>query len=311
MKSYLVVGSAITNRLIFTDGRVVEDILGGGIYALEGVRLYTDDVTFVASVGEDYDQYYGEFMRINGLGYEGISIRSEHTHYNELVYAPDGQYIEYSIYGEAFSARNWPALAVTPEDIERHLPGAKGMYCFLKDEGDFCDRMRALHDKYDFKLMWEIPPRLDTSHCDWFLKTLEFVDIYSLNRPESFALFGVDSEEAAVERIREIGVPCYYRVGQKGAYMIMGGEVHFVPVVHLVPAEEEVDPTGCGNCSTAAAMWAFTEGYDPLMICILANISAAYNVKQYGPLIDMSEEVRAEACALAEQMYRQRKSEER
>ena len=44
-----------------------------------------------------------------------------------------------------------------------------------------------------------------------------------------------------------------------------------------------VDPTGCGNVSTAAALYGWCEGYEPKKIARLANISAAYNLLQYGP----------------------------
>ena len=50
-----------------------------------------------------------------------------------------------------------------------------------------------------------------------------------------------------------------------------------------MPPEAEVDPTGCGNCSTAAAMWAYCEGYDLRQIASIANVAAAYNVQQFGP----------------------------
>ena len=66
--------------------------------------------------------------------------------------------------------------------------------------------------------------------------------------------------------------------------------------------DNEVDPTGCGNISTAAAMWAFFEGYDPLRICIWAAICAGYNALQYGPYPRMDAETRAEAQKLMEEL---------
>ena len=101
----------------------------------------------------------------------------------------------------------------------------------------------------------------------------------------------------ATMNLKELGVPCYYRVGSKGAYMIMNGEVEFVPVVHLVPKEEEVDPTGCGNSSTAAALWAFCEGMTTKEICAWGNIVAAHNVLQFGPTKVINQAKRDEAMA--------------
>ena len=84
------------------------------------------------------------------------------------------------------------------------------------------------------------------------------MDYYSLNRPESFDLFGVKTEEAAIEKMQQIGVPCFYRVGKRGAYFIKDGEVAFEPSVELGP---QMDPTGCGNSSTAACFAAMCKGW--------------------------------------------------
>jgi sugar/nucleoside kinase (ribokinase family) len=46
---------------------------------------------------------------------------------------------------------------------------------------------------------------------------------------------------------------------------------------------EIIDTTGCGNCSTAAALAGFCEGYEPEKIARMGNIAAAYNLLQYGP----------------------------
>ena len=56
--------------------------------------------------------------------------------------------------------------------------------------------------------------------------------------------------------------------------------------------------TGCGNCSTAAALIGLAECKSPIEILAMANISAAYNAKQYGPWKRTDEKTRMEAEAL-------------
>ena len=86
--------------------------------------------------------------------------------------------------------------------------------------------------------------------------------------------------------------------------MISDGKEYFVPMISTVASELEIDPTGCGNTSTGAAMWAFCEGYDPLMTCIIGNVVASYNVRQYGPYQDMSQKTRDEMLKIAEDIYK-------
>ena len=158
--------------------------------------------------------------------------------------------------------------------------------------------------------MWEVTPVTYlgiTEYYDEFMEYLQKCDIYSLNRFEAFVIFGVDTDEEVIERIKALGKPCYYRIGTEGAYMITASDTVKIPMISVVPRDEEIDPTGCGNSSTAAAMWAFCEGYDPLMIGLIAGVAAAYNVRQYGPWPDMSEEVRAEALAFADRLAKQYK----
>ena len=79
-------------------------------------------------------------------------------------------------------------------------------------------------------------------------------------------------------------------------------------MISTVPADQEIDPTGCGNTSTGAVMWAWFEGYDPLMTCVIGNVVASYNVRQYGPFLDMSEDIRKEMLAKAQEIYDERKA---
>ena len=44
---------------------------------------------------------------------------------------------------------------------------------------------------------------------------LEYVDIFSINRPESFRLFGVEDIDRIVELLKDTGKPCYYRLLEK------------------------------------------------------------------------------------------------
>ena len=96
-----------------------------------------------------------------------------------------------------------------------------------------------------------------------------------------------------------------FRVGEKGLYTIAEGRHWFVP---SVGSETAVDPTGCGNCSTGASLYAFCEGYDPLMIGVMANVAAAYNVRQYGPYPLFDEKARLEALKMSEELYRELKN---
>ena len=57
----------------------------------------------------------------------------------------------------------------------------------------------------------------------------------------------------------------------------------------------EVDPTGCGNASTAAAMTGLVEKRSFEEVGAMAAVAASYNARQYGPMAFMNQERRSEA----------------
>ncbi len=64
-----------------------------------------------------------------------------------------------------------------------------------------------------------------------------------------------------------------------------------------------MDPTGCGNSSTAAAMWAWIKTENPVMTGILANIVGGYNVSYKGVIDEFTPEMRRHAFELAISYY--------
>ena len=301
---YIALGSWFLNDIAFADGRKMEDLMGGcGLFAYCGLLQYTSDALFLGAVGTDMEEKFGAFIDRNHISRKGFLTYPNRTTVARLRYEPDGQWNEEFFYGPR-------ELGI---DVNFHVPEmyekveqvlsqgrTKGLYTVDKvADRDSQRRMDRLREKYGVKLMWE----LFTADCrPENLKTLveealPCYDIYSLNRTESYTLFSVSTEEEAIQRILEIGRPCFFRAGSKGSYMIRDGHVAFMPTVNLVPREQEIDPTGCGNCSTAAALWAFCEGYDDLEIAALANVAAAYNGQQYGPWPTFTPELRAQALA--------------
>lgn len=305
---YIAAGMTITNDVVFADGTTSKRHMGGSAFALEGIRQWTDSVLYVSNVGPDFPDYYGEWFKNNGLSMDGVRFTMPHTHYNIVKYFPDHQYYEYSIYGETYiqdQAKNW---MTTPEQILEVCDGVKGIYLDVNVYNSVWKKGIPFIQEKGCKVMWEIPAYVkNPEHHDRIWETIDLVDIYSLNLPESKILFGTENEEQAIERILEIGKPCFYRVGSKGSYMIMDGQVAFAPSIDI---GEPVDPTGCGNCSTASALYCWCEGYDPLMICIMSNIAAAHNILQYGLYPQFTPEVIANAHALAEDYYKKLKTEE-
>lgn len=299
---YVVVGGTILNDMLYADGSTASGYLGGTIYSVNGVRPYEDDVLYVTKTGPNYMEEMGEYLTNNNLSTAGIHATLPKTIWSRVEYKPSGEWFEYSIYDD-YSFDDWARDAkFTDEEILAHIgPDTKGMYV----EGhnpEFLDKIHAISP--DCKAMWEI----STRHCnepefhEQTMKGIAECDIYSLNKPESMNLFGTKSEEESVQRIIELGKPCFFRVGTGGSYMIQDGKAWFAP---LIDFGKSVDATGCGNCSTAAAMYGYAEGLHPLMTAIKANIASGINAAQFGPYLHFTPELRERINEIAQQVFDQ------
>lgn len=327
---YIADGATITNRLLFLDGRVKDKIMGGGgFYAYTALRMCTDDCLFLSSVGKDFDDFYGDWFEKNRCSKEGLYVRLDKTMFNDLKYFPDGSYIEYSIYGKKYTDDQLADMrksglvflgeedpverakqSLSCEDVVPFMDDAKGMYTSqaLTDENS---ELLMEHKKNGCQIMWEIPATsVETAHQKYLEGGIEglkhylrAIDILSINRNECSIIFEVNTDKEILPLLKALELPIYYRVGTDGAYMIADGKEYFVPMISTVEKEKEIDPTGCGNSSTGAALWAWCEGYDPLMTCVIGNVVASYNVRQYGPFLDMSQETREEMLNTAQEIY--------
>ncbi|MGI5888085.1 MAG: carbohydrate kinase family protein [Oscillospiraceae bacterium] len=302
---YVVTGAMILNDMEYADGHKVKGFLGGTIYSFNGIKPYTDDVLFVTVVGPDYDKEIGDYFRTNGISFDGIIVGVPKTQYSTVKYKPSGEWKEYSIYGEDYWAE-WSELSkLTKDRVLPHISSdTKGIYMEASAKGaeywNYIDDIRKKAPGVN--IMWEVYTSDTNDHSmeDAVIKRARSVDMYSLNLPESMNLFGTKSEEESIQRIKEIGVPCFFRCGTKGAYMIQDGKAWFSP---SVGTENSVDATGCGNCSTACSLYGYTEGFHPLKTVIYANIAASLNAAQYGPYPHYTKELREKIVKEANEMF--------
>lgn len=295
---YIVVGPTIVNDILFADKRKSRGHIGGSVFCLEGVKVWEDSCLYISNVGKDFAEFYGEWMTANHCSYEGLRYTLPHTRYTELVYEENGLHSELSVYGPEEEALVEKLDFITAAQIAGYCAeDTKGIYIEASETNPFWDELTVIRTKSQAKIMWEIPTSaaMTAERRNKVIECIGKTDLYSVNLPEAQALFSAESEEEAVEKIKAFRVPCFFRVGKRGSYMIANGEASFAPSVVI---GKIVDSTGCGNCSTAAAMYAYCEGNSLYDTARMANIAAAYNLLQYGPYPVIGKKVREEAGKL-------------
>ena len=287
---------------------------GPAMYALAGIRMWTKNCKLVAQAGEDYRNTYGRWMDDNGLTHESILVELEKCTCHTLRYdRQDGGFNYVSNSGSEFLGY----LKTHPYHIDTAATSdVRGIYMAQNLDRIVWKKLDTVKSKYDFKIMWEIEYGNDTIPLSERLQKIKdvlfYTDMWSINNNEASDLFQIprEKDEDIINEIMKLNVEfTLYRVGKRGAYAVTPTEAYFCPSVD--PFGESVDPTGCGNCSTGAALYAYTEFGNPLLAVIMANISSGYNAAQYGPYPVITDEVMENVKQMAEQLYKQQNKNSR
>lgn len=296
---YLACGNIMSDRIQNKDGSYSEWNMGGpAFYALSGMRIWTPDVKLVCKTGADYAGSYGKWMDDNNVTRESVRVEmEEHTRFT-LSYNPDDSFTP----TPHFSMEHLGYLKTHADDIDEAAEGycIKGMYMAHNCDDIVWKNLRKVKEKRGFRIMWEIEYagayRLERGisredMMEKILNVMETADAWSLNHKEASDLFGIprENDEMMIRKLQMLPIEfTFYRVGSRGSYAVTKTDAYFVPSV--LPVGPAVDPTGCGNCSTGAAAYAYFAGEHPAKVAAMANVASGFNVAQRGPYPVYTEE---------------------
>ncbi len=298
---YIVAGYNMITDIYYPDGRIEKASPGGSFYSAAGIKMWRDSVAYVGTAGNDFDEYYGKFFSDNEIVTHIAKVLPKTLSY-DLIYAEDGSWTEKCSFGEEYESMAKDIGRITPEMFAPLCDeNTKGIYIEASLSAKIADNFPEVKKLIPHgKLMWEINTEdlFDPTKKEAIRRRIDQVDIYSVNLHEAKAFWGVGTLDEVISEIRKIGKPCFLRLGEEGAGMVTAEKAVFAPPVNV---ERSVDPTGCGNCSTAASLIGFAEGLDLFTTVMMANISAGYNALQVGPWPKADEKTRSEAMKLLEE----------
>jgi len=292
-KKFVSCGNIMLDTVEHDNGARTEIHIGGpSMFALAGIRLYTKECGLVCQGGSDHVDKYRDWMRANRLGCDYIRVSADHCTQHVLRHHTDGTYEWKSRYGQQLMGY----LKTTPEHIDAATDDTtEGIYLAQNTDKVFWGKLNEVKRKKNFKIMWELElPHPDDGIAEDKLKrvmdVVPFADMWSLNVVEASYLFDIprDDEHSIIKRIMDMPVELtLFRVGKKGAYAVTPSDAVFCESIDITAS---VDPTGCGNNSTGAAMYAHVSGHSPKEVVVMANIAAGYNAAQLGPYPKYSDE---------------------
>ena len=299
MAKYITCGTIMSDVIEFADGTRGEFHLGGpALFALEGVRFFDKSCAMVGVTGYDWVEDYAPWLDKHGITRDTVRIIPDKEVSRCLIqHRPDGTYKWVPLQGiEHVSSMvyNW-------DDVEKALaPDTAAVYIPFGPDNEISSQIREAKKTREFKVMWELGLLVEDVEKDpGILKPAEVCDMFSINSNEASRLFGIPKEddEAIIRELQKLPVEfTLYRCGSKGAFGVTKEGAWFCPSID--PTGRSEDPSGCGNCSTAASMYGWVETGDAATAAAIACVAAGYNAAQYGVWPHITDEDMAEAAEL-------------
>jgi cytidine kinase len=288
---YVTFSNLIIDDIVLADGRSFMNTLGGaGTHALIGMRVWSDRLGYIATVGADFDPRHRSQLEEMGVDLRGIIARPGYrTARAWQLFEPDERRIEIFRTSEEDFDRFKPQFADIPADYL----GASGFHLqtgTYAELNDLLGRLRAAHP--DTCLVWEPSPAQLAGPPVETQVALTMVDLFSPDLGEAQALTGEQTPERILDKLLSWGARrVALRMGAQGSLVaVASGERYRIPAV---PATI-VDVTGAGNAYCGGFMVGLGAGLGLVEAAARAAVSASFAIEQFGvPLF--AEETRAKA----------------
>lgn len=294
---YIVAGYNMLTDITYSDGNTIENTPGGSFYSASGVKFWRDSVAYVGTAGPDFERWYGKWFSDNSIDCRVKPCLAKTLKYT-LSYAANGIWSEECSYGEEYEAMAKDVGRITPEMLGECVDAAtRGIYLEASLSAKIADHFAEVKSLIpNGVFLWEIngDDLRDPAKRDAIEERIAIADAFSLNLDEAQGFFGTDDGDVILQSLSAYGKPCFFRLGEKGSGIVRPEGAVFG---RSVGTEKSVDPTGCGNCSTAAAMIGLAEALPDEMTVAMANIAAGHCAAQFGPWPCVTRESRSEAYA--------------
>jgi sugar/nucleoside kinase (ribokinase family) len=236
--SLLVTGTVAFDAIETPFGKTDKIIGGAATYVSLAASYFTEDVSLIAVVGDDFPQEYIDLLNNKGINTKGLQVKA-----GEKSFFWSGRY---------FNDMNSRETLVTElnvlADFDPIVPAGLESpdYLMLGNLAPIVQStlISRLKNRPKLIVMDTMNFWMDIAMDD-LKKTISMVDVLSINDEEARQLSGEYSLRKAARKILTMG-PKYLIIkkGEHGALLFFEEEVYFAPAMLL---EDVFDPTGAGD----------------------------------------------------------------
>lgn len=281
------------------------NLSGPALFALSGMRIWTENCKIACRAGADFDQYFAAWMDRHGLPVDCVDIETEHNILHLLKRRGQNTIDWLAVYG----AEHKGYLRVTPELIDRATDHeTKGIYLMQDEDIVFWRKLYDIKTRKGFKIMWENEEFLRGKKASEKLRrvkeVLPMADLWSVSLAEAARMFNIAqrNEEDIVNAVMKMPVQLtLLRLGNNGSWAVTPTSAAYCEAIDI---PRTVDPLGCGSTASGAALVAHCEGYNAARVAVMANVAAGYTAAHLGVVPRITDDMTRQARQLADAQYK-------
>lgn len=269
----------ILDDIVFPDGRTaMGELGGGGAQTALGMRLWSDSVGLVASVGPDFPEIWWEWLEAWGIDVQGIRRENVPTLRAWQLLEPDGRRTQIWRVSQEVLATH---LARRMEWLPVSYRQARGYHLGVhpsEKKSDFIEDLRILGGIISLE---PFKPADHLPDSEALQRFVSLADIFSPNLEEAISLVGPGEPSELMVRLLDAGAPVVaLRMGAQGALI---GQQGLDYLIHVPPVPVEVvDPVGAGNAFCGGFLVGWVEFGDLVEAGLRGAVSASFLVTQVG-----------------------------
>ncbi|WP_299027603.1 PfkB family carbohydrate kinase [uncultured Thermanaerothrix sp.] len=288
----------ILDDIVFPDGRTaMGELGGGGAQTAFGMRLWSDSVGLVASVGPDFPPVWWQWLESWGIDLQGVRRAEQPSLRAWQVLETDGRRTQiWRVSSEALATHLGRRMEWLPATYRQ----ARGFHLGVHPLEGGDEFVQSLHVLGGVVSLEPFKPAEHLPTPEVLRHLVSQATIFSPNLEEAISLLGPASPPILVRQLLEAGTTVVaLRLGEHGALLAQRGHNE---LVHIPPVEVEVvDPVGAGNAFCGGFLVGWVKTGDLVEAGLRGAVSASFLMTQVGmPRLPI-----ATACQMAEERLKQ------
>lgn len=275
----------IIDDIVLPDGETHMCILGGGgPQTTFGMRLWSESVGLIASVGPDLPSEARDWLNNQGIKLHALQVENELTPRAWQIMEEDGRRCQiWRVQDSALAAHFSHQIDWVPEQ-RNSLKGFHFGVTPNEVEYDFINDLKATGAVVSIETYSPAHTKLTIDELE---KLVSVGDIFSLNLDEAHSILGPGDPLVLLNTIMTAGAKiALLRMGAKGSLAAVQGDPNalYLPAVPV----DVVNPIGAGNAFCGGFLVGYSGGNDLGTSAAMAAVSASFMVEQTG-LPDINE----------------------